>query len=773
MCGRLFETDKKLRRHFSRCHTFPCQKCDSVFESSILREEHMREEHKKKLRAGRKPRQRKILEVEVKEERVERDDDIERIYRCQKCPKRFKSIYSLNEHMFVHSNMHRFSCHVCSKHFTVQRHLTSHIRSAHKSHADGFVEVPNSSKPCGWCNETFQGCSLKPHLLTHIDEQVHSCGMCELTFKSIYGLRDHMLLKHSTVDNFLCPVCTRIFTDGKKVIRHVKTQHRDLDAKEHAEIIEKLEQQHGKDAPPKAKYQELQDDNAPKLRLDKDLKIVELVPNGDGAEDGVTEVPYNMDKLSAAKKRQIRRTLKEFKCDECDKAYAYSCDLRRHVRLTHRRERNYVCTVCKKGFSFPSELNGHMMMHSDGRNFQCDQCPRDYKQQRHLDHHKRKTHGWKKPQDVDENPENRCPVCNKTYSTSFVLRTHIKTHGERQFQCTVCDQRFLSASTLRGHMYKHDREKKFKCTFCGKGFTTRTYLKDHMSRHTNEKRYVCSMCGNSYHCAGGLGLHTRLKHSERKIYKCTLCSEGFMYKRQLDVHVYGHTGIKSHLCDTCGKPFIREESLRMHRRIHTGIKPHKCPECDMAFLKLYGLKRHMAVHAKKRPPGVPEPPLLNNLLPVAVNPRRPPMNVAPKTELFTENGQPNPVLSNEDRMNNEIPLQQNAPKEHLMTQSEVMDNQSAVMLRKKFDDVRNVFHPQEVAEKNATGYRTDYANISMKYLNQYDNRTPVAGPSDMRARPNNPVDNNEMPKFPTGLNDNSFYQDCMLYSAMFQQNHHQ
>ena len=557
---------------------------------------------------------------------------------------------------------------------------------------------------CGWCNAEIETEMLKTHLLTHVEEQKHSCVLCSQELQSVYALREHIVSLHSNeIDSHVHKDVQYLQNGTQKYVNTNIVENENIVLSENTVL------------------------NETQSNVSGDVK--DIMSDNEVCIDGpLPEIPQTM--------RQIRKTRREFKCEECGKDYAYSCDLRRHVRLTHKGERNYVCTICEKAFSFPSELNGHMLMHNEGRAYQCDMCPLDYKQQRHLNHHKRKIHGWVKP--TQEVPSvNKCPVCNKTYATKHVLNVHVKTHGERNHVCNVCNKRFLTQATLAGHMYKHGREKRFKCTLCPKEFTTNGYLKDHMNRHNNDKTYTCSICGKSYFCIGSLGLHTRTQHAERKIYKCQYCAEGFMFKRQLDIHHYEHTGIKSHLCDTCGKSFIREESLKGHRRIHTGIKPFKCSECDMSFLKAYGLKRHSLIHTKKKVQTNEDlPNLYNNLVsPDLTNKASP---------LITDQTNTSNHSDSEDRLDQNIPSKDNVSEEE--------------MLRLKYDHTCNMIQGEMTGQAT---YQDDLPSMNTRYLN-FDNRPTSSSTNEVRNR-HLAMDSSEMSKFPT-----AFYQDCMLYNTMYQ-----
>ena len=286
----------------------------------------------------------------------------------------------------------------------------------------------------------------------------------------------------------------------------------------------------------------------------------------------------------------------------CIEKFPDADTLQDHLHECHvSANSNLKCTICTHVCVTEAELTDHMTVHTTTDElFKCEECPREYKQQRQLEAHRRKAHGWMPSRGWTDGMQYMCEICSKTFPLQCKLNAHMMIHGERKYCCHVCGDKFYSQGTLKVHLYKHTTDKPFKCSVCSKSFTARNYLKDHMTRHTNEKKYICSMCGNRYHCLGSLGLHTKLKHSSTKMHCCHLCPAGFNYKFQLDKHIYSHTGIKSFLCQTCGKDFIQEKALKLHSRLHTGQKLHKCAQCDKTFFSAYKLKRHTSVHERNR-----------------------------------------------------------------------------------------------------------------------------------------------------------------------------
>eukprot|EP00106_Octopus_bimaculoides_P016205 XP_014783647.1 PREDICTED: PR domain zinc finger protein 14-like [Octopus bimaculoides] len=82
----------------------------------------------------------------------------------------------------------------------------------------------------------------------------------------------------------------------------------------------------------------------------------------------------------------------------------------------------------------------------------------------------------------------KCVYCNKAFTASSILRTHIRQHsGEKPFKCKHCGKAFASHAAHDSHVRRtHAKEKVCMCTICGKTFSQPYELKFHMNVHTQD-----------------------------------------------------------------------------------------------------------------------------------------------------------------------------------------------------------------------------------------------------------------------------------------------
>ncbi|XP_071060408.1 uncharacterized protein [Pseudochaenichthys georgianus] len=247
----------------------------------------------------------------------------------------------------------------------------------------------------------------------------------------------------------------------------------------------------------------------------------------------------------------------------------------------------FGCSVCKKMFTYRSNVHQHMTVHTGEKPHSCSVCKKAFSQNIHLKEHMR-IHTGEKP--------HNCSVCQIAFSRSGSLKAHMRIHtGEKPHSCSVCKKAFSNNRNLKEHMRIHTGEKPFSCSVCEIAFSRSGSLKEHMRIHTGEKPHRCSVCKKTFPKNSDLMRHMRI-HTDEKQFSCSVCKKAFSNDRNVKAHMRIHTGEKPFSCSVCEIAFSRSGSLKAHMRIHTGEKPHRCSVCKKAFSNNRNVKEHMRVH---------------------------------------------------------------------------------------------------------------------------------------------------------------------------------
>ncbi|CAG5057469.1 unnamed protein product [Parnassius apollo] len=223
----------------------------------------------------------------------------------------------------------------------------------------------------------------------------------------------------------------------------------------------------------------------------------------------------------------------KFQCAICKADFQYFIKLNQHMNEHYE---NYICELCGKSFLSQDRLRCHTLSH--GFSFRCRYCAEIFDSLTQKINHEYKTHNKKKIikcQYCTETFENYslrkkhhnavhsvdmpaicCPMCGKTFLIMSKMQVHMKeVHlREKNFACTMCDQKFFSKSHVQKHMVKHVGERIHQCEICKKSYARKQTLRDHMRIHNNDRRYVCGVCGQAFVQNNSLRLHIRVHHPD-------------------------------------------------------------------------------------------------------------------------------------------------------------------------------------------------------------------------------------------------------------------
>lgn len=125
--------------------------------------------------------------------------------------------YKLEDHETLMTNKKNiFPCEMCSKSFSQNSNLATHIKHIHQGLRDYICDI---------CSKQFKtNGSLAQHTLTHSSDRKFECTVCSKKFRDKYALSRHSLI-HSGNKNQVCDLCNKTFYRTNDLTRHVRTFH--------------------------------------------------------------------------------------------------------------------------------------------------------------------------------------------------------------------------------------------------------------------------------------------------------------------------------------------------------------------------------------------------------------------------------------------------------------------------------------------------------------------------------------------------------------------
>ena len=353
---------------------------------------------------------RKVRKSKPKVERVPQDP-----CKCRYCEFVGQGIFERETHYEI---VHRKAkCMFCDKILL----LESYSYFAHMSRFHGAEKKYK-------CD--FEGCDhasaakadLEKHRArTHSTEYKYVCDLCD--YKSNYSrnVESHKLLRHSDIRNFPCGYCEY-------------SAKRSQDLKQHM-------LRHSEERPLKCDQCDYTCKRHWAMSCHK-TKHSNVRPFKCGFPGCSMAMKTRSDLL---KHRKTHKVVRDFICTVCEKGFKCQVSLNKHVRHTHVNERIYGCDICGKMFKSKIVLRCHLQCHTDIKPFKCKVCGHRCRTKFNLEIHQA-TH------DFSSRPY-MCPLCPYAVSDPMNLLPHIGAyHSEYCFFCELCRKPFQRYSHLQNHL---------------------------------------------------------------------------------------------------------------------------------------------------------------------------------------------------------------------------------------------------------------------------------------------------------------------------------
>ncbi|XP_055523230.1 transcription factor grauzone-like [Wyeomyia smithii] len=394
-------------------------------------------------------------------------------FKCDRCSKAFAAEDLLKSHITWHEEVEKKNhyCALCDKYFLSARNLENHNLSHHNfgecstaapnNNAGEFdseldrTDAPSRSKrgpediaredelikkfitlncsKCDFIGETFN--KLSYHAFKVHNMNTHSVVCCERRFGKRQRLYEHCL-RHLNPDHFKCDICGKTYADSSGLQIHKWWIH-----------------------------------------------------------TPASERPFKCDICGAAFVKDyllkqhtnwhMNKERKTHFCEQCNKAYSNSQQLRAHQQKKHGAVCDWVCDICAKGFNHRALLEEHRLTHSEeglaSLKMQCEKCQRWLINKKSYLRHKR-----------------RC------YDTSGPVK------------CDICGKESVNEAALMGHKnFHHSNRPIYTCTYCGKECKTQLRLKEHEATHTGVVLYQCPYCPRTSNSSSNMYTHKKSAHPEK------------------------------------------------------------------------------------------------------------------------------------------------------------------------------------------------------------------------------------------------------------------
>ena len=150
------------------------------------------------------------------------------------------------------------------------------------------------------------------------------------------------------------------------------------------------------------------------------------------------------------------------------------------------------------------------------------------------------------PADVDAD-STICPICKKAYTTIQGMHRHYQaTHEQIRYNCEFCDYQGTQPNSLTLHIKYMHTNQVLKCNECNFETPRDQQLKQHIKKYHRQayKNFPCTLCDFKAISAGDLKKHIEEKHNGTK-FPCDRCS----YKASTPGHLAYHSKLHCPYCD--------------------------------------------------------------------------------------------------------------------------------------------------------------------------------------------------------------------------------
>ncbi|XP_046801876.1 zinc finger protein 431-like, partial [Lucilia cuprina] len=358
----VFPNEDALSQHFFDIHDpnrpYTCPKCPQSYKTHLLRDNHVRLIHKiTEIQTCNYCQKRLKGSTDVHQYNCQYVGD----WECQNCKEKFPQtpLYRFRLHQRQHERIKQFKCRLCERTFMRKANLEAHQRM-HKAE----VQSTYSCNICK--ANFVDDYELKRHKYQqHNAEAPLKCKFCHKGFSSIVFLQRHMNQYHpdnaknhhnnnNNNNNNACSSTASSSTSSSALNSPTELQHTCLNCNMNFKTLQKL-QNHlllGRDKNGNCLYTACNKQERRKLQRQGVYPCFHCPRR--------FHLRSQLDKHLNTHDARLR----PFQCEQCVTRCRTSCELKQHVNVAHLNIKAFSCDKCGKCFGYKKDLRDHMLFHA-------------------------------------------------------------------------------------------------------------------------------------------------------------------------------------------------------------------------------------------------------------------------------------------------------------------------------------------------------------------------------------------------------------------------
>ncbi|KAL7029444.1 hypothetical protein ACKWTF_006248 [Chironomus riparius] len=349
----------------------------------------------------------------------------------------------------------------------VPQSITTKLRTSSKRKRKRKDTPSEKDHYCPVCSKYFtEARKVKEHVKRiHLRTKNYHCDMCDYSAYKKYDIYLHITNIHKPKNllekNSICPTCGLAFLSNSRLNVHIRRKHQ----------------------------------KSTMRRIACDL------------------CPHRVATLNEMRCHMNVHLTKElrmqYSCEFCDAVFYSKGSLKTHRDVKHLFSNVNITCFCGKTFKQKSVYQRHYtVIHMGQKKFKCDECNKGFSGKTHLEYHKKAAHS-------DIVPSIPCEICGTLYKSLETLKRHFIYHGDPKFKCDECGKMFHENKKLMDHQSAH-KILEFPCQYCQRSFRLETQLNYHLKKvHFKEKlTFKCELCSSTFTRKSTYRDHALRQHKE-------------------------------------------------------------------------------------------------------------------------------------------------------------------------------------------------------------------------------------------------------------------